>query len=327
MDRFPSVMADGVRLKWIPGINTISLPSNGGVFDSLVSGSFSMSACTPGSSATFQTQNHSNTLVNAFANEASRFGSACFETLLEKHPTVGAERSLGWPLIRSYYAAFFAAHALLRICGESLIYATTLNANKLNQLGQIYLGVQPQFTKGLCHVKASPNGQGLQIVQVKGGGGSHEELWKYFHAFLVDVENNLASNFAALPEAILAIQTSQVMRSGLSRNNCSNGTWLSQSRNSINYQQEYGVWFPYKIRRKEASAVMSTFDHWKDEQADWAVRFSTVDPPLIHSHLSQAVGAILTCALKDIVKRNTSKGKSFVERLPFALIRQRLPGW
>lgn len=327
MDRFPSVMADGVRLKWMPGINAISLPPDIEVFESLISGTFSMLTCTPGVSATFQTLNHGNALANAFASEASRFGNACFESFLERIPTTGSERSLGWPLIRTYYAAFFAAHALLRICGESLTYLTTLNANKLNQLGQIYLNIQPQFIKGLYHVKSAPNGQSLQITQVKGGGGSHQELWKYFNTFLIDVENNLASNFAALPEAILAIQTSQAMRSGLSRNNCTNGTWLSESRNAINYQQAYGVWFPYKIRRKQASSLVSTFDQWKDEHADWPGRFSAVDPPLIHLHLSQAIGAILTCALKDIVKRNTAKDKSFVERLPFALIRQHIPGW
>lgn len=324
MDKFPSVMADGIRQKWIPGVNSVSQLNASGLADLLISGSFVLTSCTPGSTALFDAPIAGNSLQSSFAGEATRFGTACFESFLDASPPVGAERSLGWPLIRTYYAAFFAAHALLRICGEALTFLSAAHVNALDNLGKIYLGNPTKFSSGLFYFQSLNRGKQLQITQVSRHGGSHDELWRYFHSYLVDVENQLATSYASIPEAIAAIQTSQSLRVGLSKNGASIGSWLSKSRNSINYRHELGVWFPYDITRNQANSLMRSFSQWMDEEADWAARFTHLDHLQSHVNLTQAIGSLLLYAFRDISKRKVGNARSFADRVPFSLIRQRL---
>jgi hypothetical protein len=324
MDKFPSVMADGIRQKWIPGVNAVSKPDTGSLADLLISGSFTLSSCTPGSTAIFNVPVGDNTLQSCFAGEATRFGSACFESFIGAAPGVGAERSLGWPLIRTYYAAFFAAHALLRICGESLTFLSAAHANALDNLGTIYLGNPIRFSSGLFYFRSLNKGKQLQVTQVGRHGGSHDELWRYFHNYLVDVENQLATFYAAVPVAIQAIQTSQILRKGLSKNGSTLGGWLSKSRNSINYHHDRGVWFPYKIQKHHANTLVRSFSQWMDDEAEWSARFKNLDDLQSHVNFSQAIGSLLLFVLKDLSERNVGAGRSFADRGPFALIRQRI---
>ena len=58
-------------------------------------------------------------LLNALASDINRMSSAAFETMLgiQAHPV--SDKAKGWLVIQTYYASFFAAQALLRICGTS----------------------------------------------------------------------------------------------------------------------------------------------------------------------------------------------------------------
>lgn len=327
MDNFPVAMADGIREKWITGINAISSVSAIGLAETLLTKAYMLEEAIPSTSLLFKIPNQDLDLPQSFAFEAARFSSATFESLLDARPSSTNEESLGWPLIRTYYAAFFAAHALLRICGESVTFLTTNQTNKLNQVAQIYTNQSSSFSNGIFHFKITDSSQKIQLTQLSRGGGSHEDFWKIFYKFLIEVENVLAQKFSSSPDAITAIKTSQALRKSLSRENCSQGSWLSQSRNSINYRHEYGIWFPYKINRQKASSIARGFDNWQLEDSDWEAKISSADLAEAHQSNSHAIAALLTCSLKDLAKRNTCQGKSFVDKLPFALLRQRRPGW
>lgn len=327
MDNFPVAMADGIREKWITGINAISSVSAIGLAETLLTKAYMLEEANPSISLLFKIPQQDLDLPQSFALEAARFSNATFESLLDAKPATTNEKSLGWPLIRTYYAAFFAAHALLRICGESVTFLTTKQTNKINQVAQIYTGQTSNFSNGIFHFKITNSSQKIQLTQLSRGGGSHEDFWKIFYKFLIEVEDVLAKKFASSPDAITAIKTSQSLRKSLSRENCSQGSWLSQSRNSINYRHEYGVWYPYKINRQKAASIARSFDNWQLEDSDWETKISNTDFTEAHLSNSHAIAALLTCSLKDLAKRNTSQGKSFVDKLPFALLRQRQPGW
>lgn len=320
-------MADGIREKWITGINAISSVNANGLAETLLTKAYMLETANPSISLLFKIPQQDLDLPQSFAFEAARFSNATFESLLDARPSNSNEKSLGWPLIRTYYAAFFAAHALLRICGESVTFLTTKQTNNLNQVAQIYTGQPSNFSNGIFHFKITNSSRKIQLTQLSRGGGSHEDFWKIFYKFLIEVEDVLAQKFASSPEAITAIKTSQSLRKSLSRENCTQGSWLSQSRNSINYRHEYGIWFPYKINRQKASSIARNFDNWQLENSDWETSISNSDFTEAHLSNSHAIAALLTCSLKDLAKRNTSQGKSFVDKLPFALLRQRQPGW
>lgn len=327
MDNFPVAMADGIREKWITGINAISSFSTRGLAETLLTKSYMLEDVTSNTSLVFRVPQQNLDLPQSFAFEAARFSTAAFESLLDAKPDPKYEKSLGWPLIRTYYAAFFAAHALLRICGESITFLTTKQTSKLNQFAEIYTGQISNFSNGIFHFKISDKSQKIQVVQLSRGGGSHEDFWKIFYKFLIDVEDVLAERFSSSSDAIAAIKTSQSLRKSLSRENCTQGSWLSQSRNSINYRQEYGIWFPYTIDRSKAMAIARTFDNWQLEESEWETAISTADFAEAHLSNSHAIAALLTCSLKDLARRNISRRRSFVDQIPFALLRQRRPGW
>ena len=54
-----------------------------------------------------------------FATSADRMPSSCFETILSIKPLDTAPRSSAWLLLKLYYAAFYAAHAHLRLAGQT----------------------------------------------------------------------------------------------------------------------------------------------------------------------------------------------------------------
>src|SRR5579862_5681975 len=56
-------------------------------------------------------------LLRGYAADINRLGSAAFETLDSIIRLASLPKSLAWLTIKTYYAAFFAAHALLRIFG------------------------------------------------------------------------------------------------------------------------------------------------------------------------------------------------------------------
>ena len=60
-----------------------------------------------------------DSLKSAFAADCNRMSSAAFESIENITPSENLPRSVAWLIIRSYYSAFFAAHAILRMVGIS----------------------------------------------------------------------------------------------------------------------------------------------------------------------------------------------------------------
>lgn len=316
-------MADGIRLRWIPGLNTVGRVPSSTLPEQLTQAAFAVAACVPGSSVTFHLPTVPGTVPTAFAAEINRFSSASFETVAGARSSPGLERSLGCPLIRCYYGAFFAAHALLRITGESITYVPQALCHRLDQLTATYIGMSPRLGAGLYHVQTSTPTRTLSLTKIGAGGGSHEFLWQRFYTFLTNVENELALNFGTLPEAVQAIQTSNDLRSTLSRAGASQGTWLSHSRNAINYRHLYGVWYPYGIRQDRAERLDATIDRWRHDEGPWETWVRFTDDIQTHLGTSQTIVALLRATLLDLSHRNGAVGRSFVDAVPLAFLRWR----
>jgi hypothetical protein len=321
MSGFPYQMAEGVRQRWIPGVNGVGALGTRGIAEELVRGAYALAAATPGREATFHLPPNSSDLAAAFASEVARFGTAAFETMLGARPSQAQPRALSWPLIKSYYAAFFAAHALLRLTGESITYLSATQVNAIDTVIASYLGTGSGFVQGLYHVQTVLPSRSIRLILLNRGGGSHDSLWQRFYQFLMTVENELARNFAALPDALSAIRTSQQLRQQLSAGGVGQGTWLSHSRNNINYRHLEGVWYPYGIPRREADRLGRSFDDWRSQEVDWDVALGANGKLALHVSLTQSVVAILHRCLSDVSSRSTARGHSFVDRAPLAFLR------
>lgn len=318
------LFADLLRLKWVKGLNKVMTPNLVGVESWLTSGTFSWLS-SQGGEVLLDISNDADALAEAIASEVSRFSCAAYESLLDAEPGPHADRALGWALVRHYYATFYAAHALLRISGQSVTMISSQAASKLNIIGGQYLGVSPGITAGLNLVKVDPqNRSRVSIRKIGGnGGGSHEEMWRLFLDLVIELEGQLILTQGQSQDALYAVQTLTDLRKQLCRRGKNNGSWLSSVRNDLNYRHEHGVWYPYKVTNKLATSLITKMQRWLPDVADGYEIGGAKDELSCFVDSCNVMTRLLTAALSDLSTRSTKTRQSFVDRQPFKLLRLR----
>ena len=294
----------------------------GGVEHWLAAGQFSWrSAGTNGALLQLAGPGH---FATALAAEISRFSCAAYESMLDSAPATLAPRSLAWPMVRHYYAVFYCAHALLRAGGRSITFLSSATVAKLNQLAGQYLGVSPQLTGGAYCVSYQAASGDVDVAKLSGAaGGSHEEMWKEFLALLREIENILLTLGASNATAKVASDLCAALRASLTSQGKVNGAWLSAVRNSLNYRQEHGVWFPYSRKKSACDALTARLLQWHSQPAGGLAISTTKDDLVRAADMCNVVSHLLTATLSDLARRAPAKGKSFVDRAPFRLLRGR----
>lgn len=311
--------AEGVRYRWIPGINSVASPSFSSAEQWLLKGAYSWSLGSNGV-AVLTVSSFAGGLSDALASEVSRFSCAAYESLYDATSS-SAERALGWSLVQRYYAAFYSAHALLRVVGTSLTFLSAQTTTQLNAVAGQYLGVSPNLSSGLYLISRDPTASNRVLLsKVAGLGGSHEELWKYLLAYVVDVENSLLANSASMPMTSAAVAACQDLRKALTRQGKSNGSWPSLVRNGINYRQDYRVWYPSSPKITIRTGLDLRKEKWKPLEAEMPVAHAA-DPLLAISDISNFLARALTAVLKDVVLRAPSPQKCFVEQVAFKYLK------
>lgn len=137
--------AEYLRPRWITDLHKVERGSATGIDGWLAKGEYNWIS-SAGGVATLQLSASSISLAEAFASEVSRFSCAAYESLLDTAPAAHSLSALSWGLIRYYYASFYAAHALLRVSGESLTMISPKTAHAMNTAGGYYLGVSPNIS-------------------------------------------------------------------------------------------------------------------------------------------------------------------------------------
>ena len=79
-------------------------------------------------------------LCQPFASEINRLASAAFETAASYRLIPRLPKSTAWLMIKMYYAAFYAAHALCRIGGKSSTNFTSDDFTAVNFLAGPWSG-------------------------------------------------------------------------------------------------------------------------------------------------------------------------------------------
>lgn len=318
------VFADGVRPKWSPGLNAVGIPKFTSVASWLATGTYGWLPSAQGSGC-LDLRGSVTDFTSALASEIARFSCAAYESLLDAGPPAAAARSLGWTLVRHYYATFYCAHALLRIAGTSLTYLSASVVTDLNKVAGQYLGVSPQLVSGLYLVGVdSVNRNLVNLKLISGGkGGSHEEMWGHFLQLLADVENSIVLSQGQIPSALQAVQIFTQLRTSLCSQGKNNGAWPSSIRNAVNYRHDYGVWYPYSRSAKQAEDLVKRMKNWSQLDGPGVVIWSATDDLSKFVDICNVVTHFMTSALNDIAKRATTSGKSFVDRYPFKLLRLR----
>jgi len=190
-------------------------------------------------------RNATRSFEPTLAREVDRFLCAMGESFSEVRPSHFASRSIGWALIRAYYASYFAAHAILRMTGRCV---TQIDGQLSQSVMRTLLatGEAPTWAIGKSQylLKYDESCQLLMFEDKHAAqGGSHQFVWKKLGELVSELIASSASLGSAYQSEILVL--SRISDTLTSQQMFADYSWLSTVRNSVNYAFSYSVWFPF----------------------------------------------------------------------------------
>ena len=262
-----SILDDIVRPFWLTGLNQVSGPQSKGVgglicdenyqiYSQITPTSFVLSFADP------------EPFLKAFAGDINRIGSASFESVLGIMKSRALPKSTAWLIIQTYYSAFFSAHALLRILGESCTPIEREQVNSLTRVGILFGTAPPSpITGGFYHLICDAKSRTISGTALS--GSPHEVFWRVFYDRVLRLSNEAV---AVSTETLANRQSASTKLSELATNLCfqsaRRGRWLSAVRNTVNYSQKLATWFPYAGKQKYYEQLFEKVGEWNEDPLD-----------------------------------------------------------
>lgn len=306
-----SVIDDAIRQFWIPGLNSISGKTEDGFADWVIKQGYQIFTSIQKDECTLEVSDEKNLLM-AFAFDCNRMAVAAFESMHLINRSELLPRSTAWLIIQSYYAAFFAAHSILRILGISCSQLEKKQTNKIDEIAKLF-GVDNgiQLSKGYYYCLYDHNDKKITCKNLKSSsGGTHEAFWDVFCKEMNKLSNSLlSSDQIPVQSQSVAAQLDEMCRI-LCHEGKNGGNWLSYVRNTVNYKHELGSWFPYKnISKTLIADLYGNHNTWLDDP----MRISLVLRPgtdirLFHRTCNFIVG-LCRILVEDMANR-CPKGKA-----------------
>lgn len=198
------------------------------------------------------------------AYDSCRMATAAFETMESIRSTEKLPRSYGWIAVKSYYAAFFSAHSIMRCFGCVCSQLERGHVRLLNDFCNA-VGINSTMSPvaGFFTGVYEPNSR---IFTLKKMSNTHEDTWFCFSELLNLLSQQVltVSGVTAKKQELSAnIDTLVSMLKDGGRS--SKGNYLSKFRNSVNYRQEYSSWYPYGKGAIRSEKILSLVSSWRNE--------------------------------------------------------------
>jgi hypothetical protein len=227
-----------------------------------------------------------------------------------------------WSIVKLYYGAFYAGHALMRIIGESCSY---FDRNNVNRIGEIFrtVGKNPSFglDSGLYHCILNITATGLSAKRARGAvGGAHETFWKIFGDRISRLAEQVLTGPLAPEEARQVFGKFVGLTAILSQGGVGQYTWLSTVRNELQYRHKFGVWFPASMRTGEREALGRLSAQWARNPID--VDLGSGKAGSLREFVSACVFIVALCLemLLWIAERSSVGAQSFARLGPIAFL-------
>jgi hypothetical protein len=314
------IVSSAFRPLWLGGINAAPLRPTQGLGSWLLNGNYQFFS-TVENGAFEVVPNVYRDLVSSFAFDTNRFAVAAFENMYSIHATPHLSKSIGAALQVLYYAAFFGAHALIRVTGASCSYFNTESIGRANQISDLF-GTSEDFkiSTGFYDCKISDTPPKLRCVKREGSAsGSHAILWQTFLS-LLDESLEFATDGSSVIDDSVVIQLSS-LRHILTLSRSAKGNWLSNMRNELTYQHGFGVWFPYSSAI-DASGIYRICRSWT--KGGLAVKLDSLPDLLVEQFAGACATIVGLCfdVLTDIFERSPAGRRSFLIDGPLRLTTQ-----
>lgn len=215
----------------------------------ITAASFSLRASDPGQ------------LRQALANDLNRLASAAFESAAGIGLDPALPRSLAWGSVRSYYSAFFAAHAFMRLFGTACVQLDDEHVDQVLSAAQAMgrSGGLTSLDAGFFAASIDPAFQAVTFHRLR---DSHRDTWATLVSVVDALQASIPATTALSSHKLEASALLSDLKTQLTRSGSTKGNWLSTIRNSINYRQSHGAWFPYN-KSADPALLESAARAWK----------------------------------------------------------------
>jgi hypothetical protein len=253
----------------------------------------------------------SSFLIEAWAADCCRFSFASFQTISQVALEVADRDAVAWSLIKAYYAAFYAGHALIRMFGEACSFFDRKHARRLMEVATVF-GQNPSFTldSGLYRCCLTDNSTILTCAKTSGASGVHEAFWSVFGARMQGLSESVLSGMLVPADAQAVFGQLSAFIDIIRRR--TGYSWLSGVRNDLQYRQRHGVWFPARMRQNERQSLSRIVMHWLYDPMNIdldARRFG-----LLGEFMAACIFIVALChtIICRIAERSTAGRRSFV---------------
>lgn len=258
-------------------------------------------------------------VIGALASDCCRFSFAAFQTISPVATEIIQRDTVAWSLVKVYYAAFYAGHALIRIFGEACSFFDRQHAARLTQLGEI-LGREWSFDidAGLYRCTLTPSATALKCRKTRGASGIHQAFWTVFGLHLQRLsEVTLTGALVAADAQAVFAQLDALVEILRRRTGYS---WLSGIRNDLQYRQSHGVWFPARLRQQERQSLSRLISDWQRDPMEIDLDMRRFG--LLGDFVAACIFIVALChtMLVRIAERSAAGPKSFVQLGPMAFV-------
>lgn len=246
----------------------------------------------------------------ALANDCNRMSMAAIESICGVQADTLFPKSSAWATIRSYYAAFFAAHALLRVFGYSYSQLEPEHTRKIFEMAKM-LNVQGEHNKiesGFYSIQIDKSFTRLVFEKKK---DSHKDMWRGFLELIDKLTSDIGSTAAISIHKIQAHDLLMAARRGVTKDSSRfMGNWLSELRNQVNYQHLHGAWFPYEGGVTSRHIIDTATSCWRNSSGTFNTASKIKDMELFFESISLIL-SLLREMLSICIERTGDKDSVF----------------
>jgi len=261
-----SILPNTLRPFWAPSLNDISGNVSKGVGSWLAEEDYQFYSPVKSKLFTIQVRDP-EAFLSALAADINRTSSAAFESISYATKNALLPKSTAWILIKSYYAAFFAAHALLRMLGTAFVNLEQPQARSINRIARVYNQSLEDVSAGtfVCNYLA-PNREIHWHRVDSSAGGAHEKFWTFFRKSVDDLGTRVLNSKTGVTADNQQVSAKLAeLVDNLCYESCPQGNWLSVVRNRVNYKHQFGAWYPYSGQKPFGAVEERLAKNWAQD--------------------------------------------------------------
>lgn len=337
-------LVDGLRQLYVPKLNEVTKTFPNGTRYWLANSNQFIAAGSSQRDYFELTLYDINEFLACWAGDIARMTCASAETVAEIGESHGNKKFLAWQIVEYYYSAFYAAHSTLKICGLGLVQLDKqIIRNIKRQANTFDNSMENEISDGIYCVNINVNESKIIFYRVKKYDDSHRGLWKRYIDF-IDVlcgsavltgqfdsscirarepsEEHPSSVYSQMPtsDAQIIIDRIESLKTTINKHGDSN--WLSWVRNSVNYNQAFGIWFPYTNYNTKYNELLAIKSLHLLPPLSPRFRYNDEADLLEFAKCCQNINSINYEIILDLAKRHP-QNKSFLASGPLKLFNLR----